>query len=55
MAQLNTTELDFDVIKQNLIRYFQRSDGPFKDWNFTGSGLNHLLDVLNIKLLFLEL
>ena len=46
MAQLNTTELDFDVIKQNLIRYFQRSDGPFKDWNFTGSGLNHLLDVL---------
>ena len=46
MTQLNTTELDFDRIKQNLISYFQRDNGTFKDWNFTGSGLNHLLDLL---------
>ena len=46
MTQLNTTELDFDRIKQNLISYFQRDNGTFKDWNFTGSGLNHLLDIL---------
>ena len=44
--QFNTTELDFDNIKQNLINYFKRSDGPFKDWDFAGSGLNNLLDVL---------
>jgi hypothetical protein len=44
--QFNTTELDFDNIKQNLINYFKRSGGPFKDWDFAGSGLNNLLDVL---------
>ena len=46
MTQLNTTELDFDQIKNNLINYFKRSDGPFKDWDFTGSGLNQLVDIL---------
>ena len=46
MAQLNVTELDFDRIKNNLIRYFRRSDGPFKDWNFSGSGLSQLMDLL---------
>lgn len=46
MAQLNTTELDFDRIKRNLINYFKRADGPFKDWDFQGSGLNHLMDLL---------
>ena len=46
MTQLNTTELDFDNIKNNLISYFKRSDGAFKDWNFKGSGLNHLIDLL---------
>jgi hypothetical protein len=42
----NVTELDFDQIKQNLIDYFTRTDGPFKDWDFAGSGLQHILDVL---------
>lgn len=46
MAQLNTTELDFDQIKTNLINYFNRDSGPFKDYDFTGSGLNNLIDVL---------
>ena len=43
---LNVTELDFDAIKQNLIDYFSNVDSPFRDWNFTGSGLNVLVDAL---------
>ena len=46
MAQFNTTELDFDQIKTNLKTHFLRNDGPFKDWDFEGSGLSSLLDVL---------
>ena len=46
MTQFNTTELDFDQIKNNLKDYFKRSDSPFRDWDFDGSGLNNLLDVL---------
>ena len=46
MAQINTTELDFDAIKNNLRDYFNRSDGPFKDYDFTGAGLNNILDIL---------
>jgi hypothetical protein len=48
MAQplLNVTELDFDQIKANLRAYFLRQDSPIKDWNYDGSGLNMLLDVL---------
>lgn len=46
MAQFNTTELDFDQIKQNLKDYFKRSDSPYRDWDFDGSGLNNLLDIL---------
>jgi len=46
MAQFNTTELDFEQIKGNLKEYFKRSDSQFKDWDFDGSGLNNLLDVL---------
>lgn len=44
--QLNVTELDFDQIKANLKKYFTTADSPFKDWNFDGSGLSTLLDVL---------
>lgn len=40
------TELDFENIKSNLKDYFQREDSPFRDWNFEGSGLNYLLDIL---------
>jgi hypothetical protein len=46
MAQLNVTELDFDNIKENLKTYFKNSDSPFKDWDYEGSGLNTILDVL---------
>ena len=46
MAQFNTTELDFEQIKNNLKDYFKRGDSQFKDWDFDGSGLNNLLDIL---------
>lgn len=45
-TQLNTTELDFKKIKDNLKSYLKNSDSSFSDYDFEGSGLNHLLDVL---------
>ena len=44
--QLNTTELDFDKIKANLKDYFKNSDSTFADYDYEGSGLNNLLDIL---------
>ena len=46
MSQFNTTELDFEKIRENLIGYFKRNDGPYKDFDFTGSGLSNLIDIL---------
>lgn len=45
MAQLNVTELDFDLIKQNLKAYLQ-SQEEFQDYNFDGSALSVLIDLL---------
>lgn len=45
MAQLRIAELDFDTIKQNLIDFLKTQD-TFTDYDFEGSGLNVLLDVL---------
>ena len=49
MAESNNviriTELDFDSIKTNLKEYL-RSQSQFTDYDFEGSGLNILLDVL---------
>lgn len=45
MANLRITELDFDDIKTNL-RTFLQSQEEFSDYDFTGSSLNVLLDVL---------
>lgn len=44
--QLKVTELDFQTIKRNLIDYIKNSDGEFTDWDFNGSNLNQLMDVL---------
>lgn len=43
---VSVTDLDFDQIKENLIEYFKAQDSPFKDWDYSGSGLNTLFDVL---------
>ena len=45
MAQLNVTELDFDNIKANL-KAFLNSQTEFSDYNFEGSGLAVLIDLL---------
>lgn len=43
--RLNVTELDFDSIKTNL-KNFLRQQSEFQDYDFDGSGLSVLLDVL---------
>lgn len=43
--RLNVTELDFDQIKTNL-KLFLKQQSEFQDYDFEGSGLNILLDVL---------
>jgi len=40
------TSLDFDEIKSNLKEYLKRSNSPFKDYDYEGSNMNVLLDVL---------
>lgn len=43
--KISTTELDFDTIKSNLKTYLQ-GQTEFQDYDFEGSGLSILLDVL---------
>jgi hypothetical protein len=43
--RLNVTELDFDTIKGNL-KTFLRNQDQFTDYDFEGSGLSNILDVL---------
>lgn len=44
-TSLRVTELDFDSIKNNL-KTFLRSQSQFQDFDFEGSGMNVLLDLL---------
>jgi hypothetical protein len=44
--KLKITELDFDSIKSSLTSYLKGQD-EFKDYDFTGSAMNILLDVLS--------
>lgn len=44
-TNLNVTELDFDQIKNNLKNYLKQQS-EFNDYDFEGSGLSVLLDVL---------
>jgi len=43
--KINVSDLDFDLIKTNLKEFLQTQD-QFTDYDFDGSGLNVLLDVL---------
>jgi len=43
--RLQITDLDFDTIKNNLKSYLQQQS-EFQDYNFEGSGLSVLLDIL---------
>ena len=46
-TSINLAGLDFEIIKNNLIDYLKKSDTPFKDVNFEGSNISHLIDVLS--------
>jgi hypothetical protein len=43
--KINISDLDFDLIKSSLIEYMKGQD-QFTDYEFEGSGLNVLLDIL---------
>ena len=45
MANLRITELDFDTIKTNL-KTFLNAQNEFTDYDFEGSGLSVLIDLL---------
>ncbi len=46
MANIKVTELDFDILKENL-KDFLRGQEEFQDYDFDGSGLQILLDILS--------
>ena len=43
--RLNVTEFDFDDVKDNL-KVFLKNQSEFKDYDFEGSGMSILLDIL---------
>ena len=43
---LSVNQLDFDTIKQNMINFLQNQE-EFKDYDFEGSGLSVILDLLS--------
>jgi hypothetical protein len=45
MAQFNVTDLDFDQIKDNIKSYL-KAQGQYNDYDFEGSGLSILMDIL---------
>jgi len=45
MAVINSTDLDFDQIKESLKTYLESKD-QFSDYDFEASGLSNILDVL---------
>lgn len=47
-ASINIAELDFDTIKENL-KTFLRSQSTFQDFDFEGSGMNVLMDILALN------
>jgi hypothetical protein len=46
IKQIDVTDLDFADIKEAIKDYYQREEGPFKDFDFDGSGVNMILDML---------
>ena len=45
--RINASELDFNELKANLISYMQEQPGAFQDYNFEGSAMNTVIDVLS--------
>ena len=53
MAKLNISQLNFDNIKANLKRYLSNQN-QFKDYDFEGSGMSVLLDLLSYNTHYLS-
>ena len=46
-GRINKSEMDFDQIKTNLIRYMKEQEGPIADYDYEGSAVNTIIDVLS--------
>ena len=44
--RINSSELDFDQIKTNLVAYMKATDTTFNDYNYDGSAMATIIDVL---------
>ena len=44
--RITASELDFDQIKANIIAYMQDTDTTFNDYNYDGSAMSTIIDVL---------
>ena len=44
--RINASELDFDNIKANLVAYMKATDTTFNDYNYEGSAMSTIIDVL---------
>ena len=44
--RITASELDFDQIKTNLVAYMKATDTTFNDYNFDGSAMSTIIDVL---------
>tara|TARA_Y100000385_G_scaffold178560_1_gene184561 strand:+ start:2366 stop:4252 length:1887 start_codon:yes stop_codon:yes gene_type:complete len=44
--RINASELDFDQIKANLVAYMKATDTTFNDYNYEGSAMSTIIDVL---------
>ncbi len=44
--RINSSELDFNQIKANLVAYMKATDTTFNDYNYDGSAMATIIDVL---------
>ena len=44
--RINASQLDFDQIKTNLVAYMKATDTTFNDYNYEGSAMSTIIDVL---------
>jgi len=45
--RISASELDFDQLKNNLVSYMKATDTTFNDYNYEGSAMNTIIDVLS--------
>ena len=45
--QINASQLGFEEVKTELIEFMKGQDGAFQDYNFEGSAMNTIIDVLS--------